>query len=162
MPRPTSHGSRSTRRTACIAKPAISRTRSKTLIGLYPRAAADLTIRTCDGQPGNGMARSGGPIRAASAPQGIAPPGIAPQGIAPKGIAPTRVAPRGLLRPAAWAAIVAFGAVLTTTPVAAKPATGKPQTISSKRLYGDYLAGRQAQHRRDFASAAKFYEKALA
>ncbi|HEX2151491.1 MAG TPA: tetratricopeptide repeat protein [Stellaceae bacterium] len=34
--------------------------------------------------------------------------------------------------------------------------------MSGPRLYGDYLAGRQAQHRRDFANAAKFYEKALA
>ena len=44
----------------------------------------------------------------------------------------------------------------------AKPAAGKPPALSSARVYGDYLAGRQAQHRRDFANAAKFYEKALA
>ena len=66
-----------------------------------------------------------------------------------------------LLRPAVLAAFV--GAVLAATPVVvtpagAKPAGGKPQTTASNHLYGDYLAGRQAQHRRDFASAAKFYE----
>src|SRR4051794_34201144 len=146
MPRPTSHGSRSTRRTACIAKPAISRTRSKTLIGLYPRAAADRTIQTCSGRTERGRTchgtgrSTGGPVR-------------------------TAVALDNLLRPAVLAAFV--GAVLAATPVVvtpagAKPAGGKPLTAASNHLYGDYLAGRQAQHRRDFANAAKFYEKALA
>jgi len=59
-------------------------------------------------------------------------------------------------------ALLALGLVLGAPPVMAKPAAGKPPIPASARLYGDYLAGRQAQHRRDFASAARFYEKALA
>ena len=59
------------------------------------------------------------------------------------------------------AAVFTVSAVLAATPAVAKPAAGKPQTVTSNHLYGDYLAGRQAQHRRDFANAAKFYEKAL-
>ncbi len=57
---------------------------------------------------------------------------------------------------------VALGVVLAAPPVAAKPAASKPPTVASARLYGDYLAGRQAQQRRDFVSAAQFFEKALA
>ena len=49
-PRPANRASRSTRRTACTARRATSRTRSKTLIGLYPRAAVDRTIRICNGR----------------------------------------------------------------------------------------------------------------
>ena len=48
--RPASRGCRSTRRIACTARPATSRTRSRTLIGLCRRAAADPIIRTCNGQ----------------------------------------------------------------------------------------------------------------
>src|SRR4051794_37002914 len=146
MPRPTSHGSRSTRRTACIAKPAISRTRSKTLIGLYPRAAADRTIQTCSGRTERGrtchgtVRSTGGPVR-------------------------TAVALDNLLRPAVLAAFV--GAVLAATPVVvtpagAKPAGGKPQTAATMLLCGVSLAARQSQNRRVFANADKFYEKAFA
>ena len=49
-PRPASRACRSTRRTACTARPATSRTRSRTSIGLCPRAAAGRIIRTCNGQ----------------------------------------------------------------------------------------------------------------
>jgi tetratricopeptide (TPR) repeat protein len=63
---------------------------------------------------------------------------------------------------AALALGVVVGLASGATPAAAKPAAGKPQTVASPHLYGDYLAGRQAQHRRDFTNAAKFYEKALA
>ena len=41
--------SRSTRRTASTARPATSRTRTRTSTGSRPRAAAGRTIRTCDG-----------------------------------------------------------------------------------------------------------------
>jgi tetratricopeptide (TPR) repeat protein len=70
--------------------------------------------------------------------------------------------PARLPRPAAWMAGFALGVILAATPVAAHAAAVKQPTVSSDHLYGDYLAGRQAQHRRDFANAAKFYEKALA
>src|SRR5688572_14531042 len=40
---------RSTRRTACTARPATSRTRRRTSPGSRPRAAADPTTRACDG-----------------------------------------------------------------------------------------------------------------
>ncbi|MGD9616461.1 MAG: tetratricopeptide repeat protein [Alphaproteobacteria bacterium] len=68
---------------------------------------------------------------------------------------------RPLLRTGLLSAALAAGVVLGAVPVAAKPAAGKP-AAASPRLYGEYLAGRQAQHRRDFINAAKFYEKALA
>jgi tetratricopeptide (TPR) repeat protein len=57
--------------------------------------------------------------------------------------------------------VLAAGVVLAPPPVAARTAA-KPPVVASAQVYGDYLAGRQAQHRRDFTNAAKFYEKALA
>src|SRR3954452_22374580 len=132
-PRPANRASRSTRRTACTARRATSRTRSKTLIGLYPRAAVDRTIRTCK-EEGRLKDQK---IRAATASAGP-------------------------LRPALLSVAFILGLVGAALPVMAKPAASKPPALSSARVYGDYLAGRQAQHRRDFANAAKFYEKALA
>ena len=46
--RAANRGCRSTRRIACTAKPATSRTRSRTSIGLCPRAAAGRIIRICE------------------------------------------------------------------------------------------------------------------
>jgi tetratricopeptide (TPR) repeat protein len=78
-------------------------------------------------------------------------------------VARSAIVRAGLLRPALLSAILAAGLAFGPLPAAAKPAAGKPPpAAASQDLYGDYLAGRQAQHRRDFASAANYYEKALA
>src|SRR5688572_5313813 len=45
-----SHASRSTRRTACTARPAISRTRRRTSPGCRPRVAAGRITRGCSGR----------------------------------------------------------------------------------------------------------------
>ena len=49
--RTASRSSRSTRRTASTARPATSRTRTRTSNGLRPKAAADRTIRICNSSP---------------------------------------------------------------------------------------------------------------
>src|SRR5215208_5726893 len=54
-PRAVAKSCRSTRRTACTARPATSRIRRRTSSGSRPKAAADRTTRTC-----NGGRRSGG------------------------------------------------------------------------------------------------------
>ena len=54
------------------------------------------------------------------------------------------------------------GAATGASPGEARPAAGKARPAPSEPLYGHYLAGRQAQQRRDFTSAAAFYEKAIA
>jgi tetratricopeptide (TPR) repeat protein len=96
------------------------------------------TIRTCKRADGaGGSIPGGGPIRGA-------------------------IARTGAQRSALLSAALALGVLLAATPVAAKPPAGKAPATASARLYGEYLAGRQAQHRRDFVSAARFYDKALA
>ncbi|MGE0260944.1 MAG: tetratricopeptide repeat protein, partial [Alphaproteobacteria bacterium] len=76
--------------------------------------------------------------------------------------APGQLGSRHALLSVTVALGVGLGIALTAPPVAAKTAAAKPQAVSNPHLYGDYLAGRQAQQRRDFTNAAKFYEKALA
>jgi tetratricopeptide (TPR) repeat protein len=70
--------------------------------------------------------------------------------------------PRRALPAAALSVILALGIAVPVPPAAAKQTAAKPQATASARLYGEYLAGRQAQHRRDFTNAAQFYERALA
>ena len=53
-------GCRSTRRIACTAKPATSRTRSRTSIGLCRKVAGGLTTRTCERSPGTWRAARSG------------------------------------------------------------------------------------------------------
>ncbi|HEX5453737.1 MAG TPA: tetratricopeptide repeat protein [Stellaceae bacterium] len=71
-------------------------------------------------------------------------------------------------RRAAAAGVSAAALVLglAIAPVQAAPATANPAVsataASTGQLFGDYLAGRHAQHTRNFSAAARWYEKALA
>ena len=59
-------------------------------------------------------------------------------------------------------ALLTLGVVVAASPVGAKRSHVKAPAVASEQLYGHYLAGRQAQQRRDLTSAASYYEKALA
>ena len=112
------------------------------MTGLYPRAAADQTTRTC--KRGVLFAGRAQPRRRS-------------------GRASIGLRRFGPIIPAFLAAfLAAFGLAVAASPVAAKPAAGKTPPAAKQDLYGDYLAGRAAQHRRDFTGAADYYEKALA
>ncbi len=70
----------------------------------------------------------------------------------------------------ATVAAIALAAGIAVTPIAAAPgpsapdpgASNKPAAGDIEHLFGTYLAGRQAQQRRDFRSAVTWYEKAIA
>jgi hypothetical protein len=67
--------------------------------------------------------------------------------------------------PALSAVLVA--AVLGVAPAAMaapqdKPAAQDKAAAGPEHLFGEYLAGRHAQQRRDFSGAAKWFEKAIA
>ena len=67
--------------------------------------------------------------------------------------------------PALGAALVAIVLGMTPGAIAApqdKPAAQDKSAARPEHLFGEYLAGRHAQQRRDFSGAAKWFEKAIA
>src|SRR5579859_7324855 len=127
-------GSRSTPRTACIAKPAISRIRHRTSSGRLPKAAAGLTTRTCEGEraprlAADGFARHVSPMRA----PGFLIVGLASVllcGCASVGMGPSK-------------------SVQTTL-----------ESDGEASSYGQYLAGQAAVNHADSASAETYFAKA--
>ena len=69
------------------------------------------------------------------------------------------------LAPGLWAALLSAGLGVAPA-VAASPgspaASQDKPTAETEHLVGDYLAGRHAQQHRDFTSASKWFEKAIA
>ena len=122
---------RSTRKTACTARHATSRIRSRTSTGLCRREAAALTTRICD----LAMAMTGGRVKA------------------------MRTAVIDWLKIGAVAGIV-VGALAAAGP-ARQPPAARWRTPSAASPYGAYLAGRHAQEKGSYGAAALWYEQAL-
>src|SRR5688572_14806143 len=134
------------RKTACIAKPATSRTRSKILIGLCPRAAAAPTTRTCDGTMRIGFGYGARVAVMSSINRAAA----------------RRQLGRGVLAAALLCGSLALAPAADARSAKAQSAAPKVAPQAPDKLVGYYLAGRQAQQRRDFRSAASWYDKAIA
>src|SRR5712691_68471 len=129
------------RRIASIAKPATLRTRSRTSIGWYRRAAADPITRTC-----RNIQRVGVRIGAMA------------------DLVKTWSFGSGWGMPAILVATcLAIAPALAASPPASPTgAAQNPAAAGASHLLGEYLAGRHAQQLRDFTAAAGSYEKAIA
>src|SRR5260370_23325962 len=146
MPRPARSGCRSTRRIACIAKPATLRTRSRTSIGWYRKAAAGPITRTCSVPKHVTILRRGVVVRIN----------------AMANVLTTRWSIGGgrAILAILLANVFALGLGIAPLPAAQPPAsapaaTQKLPAADADHLFGKYLAGRHAQQLRDFTAAAR-------